>query len=393
MVEFNSFGYPSRLMGIPQTVHFGSYIQMIRFNRLNQRAALCALLLCFSLSSVADEILDANKLFKQGQHAQALSKVDAILVNKPKDPQARFLKALILTEQGQADESVRMFTSLTEDYPEMPEPYNNLAVIYAGQGQFEKAKVALEKALRTHPSYSTAHENLGDIYAKMASQAYDRALQLDRSKTSSTTKLALIKDIYTPAAKTSGSKTQLAAANKLPAVATTAPASTLPAVTPVSTTPVVVATAPAAAPPVAVSVISSAPLITSTELSAVRPVAAQASTNSNHDDVLKAVQAWASAWSSRNANKYLAMYAKDFKVPNNESRGTWEQQRRERIGKPQAIVVSISNAKINFLDDSHATVKFIQSYRSGALKSTTRKTLEMIKSNGQWQIQSEQSGA
>jgi Flp pilus assembly protein TadD len=390
LVESNSFGCPYCLMGIPQTVQTGSYIQMIRFNRLNQRAALCALLLCFSLSSAADEIVDANKLFKQGQHAQALGKIDTILANKPKDPQARFLKALILTEQGQTDESVHMFTALTEDYPEMPEPYNNLAVIYAGQGQFEKAKVALEKALRTHPSYSTAHENLGDIYAKMASQAYDRALQLDRSKNSTTTRLAMIKDIYTPSAKTSVSKTQLASASKLPAAA---PASVLPAATPVSTPAVVVAAAPAAAPTVVASVISSAPLVTSTELPSVKPAVAEANTNGSHDEVLKAVQAWASAWSSRNANKYLAMYAKDFKVPNNESRSSWEQQRRERIGKPQAIAVSISNAKVNVLDDTHATVKFIQSYRSGALKSTTRKTLEMVKSNGLWQIQSEQAGA
>jgi len=356
---------------------------MIRFNRFNQRAALCALLLCFSLGSAADEILDANKLYKQGQHAQALSKVEAILANKPKDAQARFLKALILTEQGQAEESVPIFTALTEDYPEMPEPYNNLAVIYAGQGQFEKAKVALEKALRTHPSYSTAHENLGDIYAKMASQAYDRALQLDRSKTSSSTKLVMIKDIYIPAAKTSGSKTQLASTSKLPTAAAAA----------VLTTAVVIAAAPAATPvDASIIMISSAPLITSTELAAVKPAVAEASTNSNHDEVLKAVQAWASAWSSRNAGKYLAMYAKDFKVPNNETRSTWEQQRRDRIGKPQAIVVSISDAKINVLDDTHATVKFIQSYRSGALKSTTRKKLEMVKTNGQWQIQSEQTG-
>lgn len=354
---------------------------MIRFNRFNQRAALCALLLCFSLTSSADEILDANKLFKQGQHAQAMSKVDAILVAKPKDPQARFLKALILTEQGQADESVRLFTALSEDYPEMPEPYNNLAVIYAGQGQFEKAKIALEKALRTHPSYSTAHENLGDIYAKMASQAYDRALQLDRNKTSSTTKLALIKDIYTPAAKISVSKTLLASSGN-PQV--TPPASSLPA------TPVVTASAATSG---GASAISTAPVITSTELSPAKPVITEASTNNSTEEVLKALQVWASAWSSRNANKYLAMYAKDFKVPNNESRSNWEQQRRDRISKPQAIVVSISNAKVSLLSDTRATVKFIQSYRSGTLKSTTHKTLEMIRTNGQWQIQSEQAGA
>jgi len=358
---------------------------MSRFNRFNQRAALCALLLCFSLSAAADDIQDANKLFKRGQHAQALSKVDAFLANKPKDAQARFLKGLILTEQGQTDESIRIFTALTEDYPELPEPYNNLAVLYAGQGQYEKAKVALEMAIRTHPSYATAHENLGDIYAKMASQAYDRALQLDRSNTSSKTKLALIKDLFTPGIKTSGNKTQVASATNSPA---TAPAATHPASTP-AVTPTAI---PAPATPVVVAapVTASAPVITGADASA-KPAAEPVSSSSN-DEVLKAVHEWVSAWSSKNANKYLAMYAKNFKTPNDEARSSWEQQRRERISKPQAIVVSISNTRVKLLDDNHAAVSFIQSYRSGALKSTTRKTLEMTRSNGKWQILSEQAG-
>jgi len=46
-------------------------------------------------------------------------------------------------------------------------------------------------AIRTHPSYAIAHENLGDVYAKMASEAYDKALQLDRSNTAAQTKLAM----------------------------------------------------------------------------------------------------------------------------------------------------------------------------------------------------------
>lgn len=356
---------------------------MIRFNRFNQRAALCALLLCFSLSSSADDIQDANKLFKRGQHAQALSKVDAFLLNKPKDAQARFLKGLILTEQGKTDESIQIFTALTEDYPELPEPYNNLAVLYAGQGQYEKAKVALEMAIRTHPSYATAHENLGDIYAKMASQAYDRALQLDRNNTSSKTKLALIKDLFTPGVKMSGNKTQVASATNSQA---TAPAATHAASAPATTaTPVVVPAAVAAS-----SVTASAPVITGADHASAKPAAEPVSSSSN--EVLKAVHEWVSAWSSKNANKYLAMYAKNFKTPDNETRSSWEQQRRERIGKPQAIVVSISNAKVKLLDDNHATVSFIQSYRSGALKSTTRKTLEMTMSDGKWQILSEQTG-
>jgi len=345
---------------------------MIRFNRFNQRAALCALLLYFSMISVADEMQDANKLFKQGQAAQALSKADAILANKPKDAQARFLKALILAEQGQSDEAVRLFTALTEDHPELPEPYNNLAVLYANQGQYEKAKIALEKALRTHPSYSTAHENLGDIYAKMASQAYDRALQLDRSKSSSTTRLALIKDMHSPVAKSNTGKIQIASVNNPPAAVASPTVST-----PVATITIAATTTPAA--------------VTSAAPTNDKPVTTAAA-NAN-DDVLKAVNDWAKAWSSRNAGKYLAMYAKDFKTPNNEARSSWEQQRRDRIGKPQPIVVSIANARVKMLDDSHASVSFIQSYRSGALSSTTRKTLVLSRSNGAWQIQSEQTGA
>ena len=130
-----------------------------------------------------DDYAEAGKLFRSGQQAQALERVDNFLKTNPKDARGRFLKGLILTEQSKPAEAIRIFAGLTEDYPELPEPYNNLAVLYASQGQHDKARVALEMSIRTHPSYATAHENLGDIYAKMASQAYDKALQLDKSNT------------------------------------------------------------------------------------------------------------------------------------------------------------------------------------------------------------------
>ncbi len=155
-----------------------------------------ALLLCFSLAARADDVQDANKLFKQKQYDQALAKVEGVLAAKPKDAQARFLKGLIFTEQGKVSEAIGIFSALTDDYPELPEPYNNLAVLYASQGQYDKAKTALEMAIRNHPNYATAHENLGDIYAKMASQEYNRALQLDRNNASPQAKLALINQLF-----------------------------------------------------------------------------------------------------------------------------------------------------------------------------------------------------
>lgn len=157
-----------------------------------------ALLLCFSLAAAADDIQDANKLFKQGLYSEAMDKINAILASKPSntlDAQARFLKGLIFTEQGNDDDAIEIFSGLTEDYPDLPEPYNNLAVLYAGQGKYDKARNALEMAIRTHPGYATAHENLGDIYTKMASLEYERAQQLDPNNTHLQTKLAMIKQL------------------------------------------------------------------------------------------------------------------------------------------------------------------------------------------------------
>src|SRR5438876_7991344 len=157
--------------------------------------SLCSALTVVSLAARADDLQDAAKLLRAGQHQQALERVNRILSTKPRDAQARFLKGLIYTDQGNTKEAIDVFTRLTQDYPELPEPYNNLAVIYAAQGQYEKARTALEQSIRTHPSYATAYENLGDVYAKLASQAYDKALQLDSSNSGAKNKLSLVREL------------------------------------------------------------------------------------------------------------------------------------------------------------------------------------------------------
>ncbi len=172
--------------------------------RLSARfsALLTGLLLAASVSFAhAQTIPDIQRLMKQGQMPQALEKADVYIASKPKDAQGRFMKGLILTELGRPAEAIAVFTRLTEDFPELPEPYNNLAVLYAQQKQYDKARTALEMAIRTHPSYSIAHENLGDVYAKLASQAYDKALQLDSSNKTTQTKLSMIKELISTSVK------------------------------------------------------------------------------------------------------------------------------------------------------------------------------------------------
>jgi Flp pilus assembly protein TadD len=164
---------------------------------------LSALLLVLAAGAAhADDYADVNALLRQGKSQEALAKADAYIAGKPRDPQMRFLRGVILTEQGKQADATAVFTQLTQDFPELPEPYNNLAALYAAQSQFDKARAALEMAIKLNPSYATAHENLGDVYARLAGQSYGRAQQLEAGNTTVAPKLVLIRQLF--ATPTSG---------------------------------------------------------------------------------------------------------------------------------------------------------------------------------------------
>lgn len=149
----------------------------------------------------ADDYAPVNRLLRDGQLSQAMARADQYLAKNPRDPQMRFLKALIQQDGGQREAAIASYERLIQDYPELPEPYNNVAVLYASQNRFEKAREALEMATRNSRSYAIAHENLGDVYARLASEAYRQAVQLDAGNTTVAPKLALIRQlINNPAA-------------------------------------------------------------------------------------------------------------------------------------------------------------------------------------------------
>lgn len=348
------------------------------------RAVPGLILICFALllptSIRADDFQEARRLFQQGSYSQALERVDAVLVKQPKDARARFLRGLIFTEQSRFPEAIRVFTALTEDYPELPEPYNNLAVIYASQGQDEKARQALEMAIRTHPTYATAHENLGDIYAKMARQAYDKALQLDASNASAKAKLALVKELFSTRASVVAPVKGTIPEPPVPSPAVVAAGPVSPVVSaPASATP-----APAKPEPPAAA--SASPPPKAGEASRPKePADPQA-------EVLRALDQWVKAWSSGDANAYLGAYAPGFKPPGGQSRTEWERSRRERVVKGKRIAVQALSPKVSFAGPEEAVVTFRQNYQSDTLKTIGSKRLVMVRSAGRWLIQREELG-
>lgn len=324
-------------------------------------------------SAVFADYAEVNRLMRAGQYAEATAKADQFLVGKPKDPQMRFLKGVILTEQGKPQDAITAFTKLIEDYPELPEPYNNLAVLQAGQGQFDKARAALEMAIRTNPSYATAHENLGDVYAKLASQAYSKALQLDGGNSGIQPKLGLIRDLFAPNMRAKpAAAAPVAAAAAVPAKPVTPPV----VVAAAPTTPAAPAASAAAKPAT-----PAAPAVPATPPPSVAP--------GNEDEVRAAVQAWAKAWSRKDMAAYLGAYGKDFDAPG--GRKSWEEERKKRILGKSKISVVLSNVDVK-ITGNKAQARFKQDYDADSLSVNSRKTLDLARDGNRWVIVREATG-
>jgi Flp pilus assembly protein TadD len=151
-------------------------------------------------------LAEAVTMIRDGQYITAMARIDAVLAQDARNPQARFLKGVVLTDQDELDDAAITFQALTEDFPELPEPHNNLAVIWAQQGRYDKARTELEIALKVRPDYAVAHENLGDVYSRLAGVEYDRAIALDKSNKSAQAKLALVRELYAVAPSTTAPK-------------------------------------------------------------------------------------------------------------------------------------------------------------------------------------------
>ena len=365
---------------------------------------------------------DITSLLQGSQPEQALKLIDQRLTATPKDPQLRFLQGVAFAMANKNKEAIDTFTQLTKEFPELPEPYNNLAVLYANQNQLDKSRQALEQAIRTNPSYSTAHENLGDIYAKLASQAYSKALQLDGSHAQSVQpKLALIHDLFStgqaqaqaqalakapsaPAPVTATATQAVSSSTTAPAqatvVAAAATAQPVASAQPATATPVTETASPPATEPKAetkTTAKAEPKAETKAETKAVatadagQAAKADTPTAANVAEVEAAVHAWAKAWAAKDMANYLAAYSPNFQTPGKQSRKAWEAERRARIVGKRSISVNLADLTITTQND-RATARFRQHYRADTLNVSSRKTLQLELRKGQWLIVSETTG-
>jgi ketosteroid isomerase-like protein len=196
-------------------------------------------------------------------------------------------------------------------------------------------------------------------------------LQLDSNNTGVQPKLALIRDLFAPGAKGVRPAVSVPVAASVAAAKASAVAPAVAAATPPKpATPAAAATAPVAP--------------TQAPAAAVSPGVEK--------DVEAAVRAWAAAWSSKDMNRYLASYGKEFDPPGNQARKAWEDDRRSRIVGKARISVTLNNLAIQ-VNGGKATARFRQDYHADTLNVSSRKTLDLVKAGDRWVIVKESTGA
>jgi len=381
---------------------------------------VCLIIGCLMIPGIilADATLDQiRNLLEKRQLKEALKQVDTYLGTNEKQPEALFLRGLILFESGRIDESIDVFKLLTQEYPLKPELYNNLAVSYAVKGDYYHARDALKKAIEIYPGYTKAHENLGDIYMNIARQSYEKALQLDPDKKSIHKKLNHINNL--PIMQ--GNPKKIAASEqkvyRKKAIHPTQPQSSMqqqpsqihnpPASVPQKIQAKNIARAEAQK--MVQNVIQKevqkiskgdqAPQKTiSTHMDAAKTEPGPCPAWDNNPElksieekaIVNALKTWASVWSRRDVKGYISMYAPDFQIPNNISRQRWERERKRRLNK-KYINVTIANPQISFVNCTLARVTFDQFYSSNNYEDQSKKLILFKKDVQEWRIIKESS--
>lgn len=357
---------------------------------LGRRARLVVWVLTMALMAVgtaaADSLQAIREGYAQGDLAGALSALESHLRDSPDDAEALFLRGAVLTDLGRGGEAAKAFERVVQLDPGLPEAYNNLAVLYASDGQYQRAIDVLKSALGTDPAYHAAFDNLSRLYARLASDAYSRALGVE-ARHEQEMPLVLLRQLGRRGAAAS----EPAAATPLEPLEPRVAAEPPPPVTVPRPTASGAEDETEPSPPLAASL--EPPLADGAQVADMSDSVAEASGDASWEaaadaaaELALAVQSWAEAWSDQDVDRYLAAYASDFRPSNGLSRAAWERERRQRVAAPQRLEVSVAFIEAGLDGPTTGSIRFLQSYKSDRFSDQVTKVLRMVLEEGAWKI-------
>jgi tetratricopeptide (TPR) repeat protein len=301
-----------------------------------------------------------QQLIAEKKYTQAVQTGEQLLQQNPKQPGTRFLTAYANQMAGNSQRAVQLYEELIRDKPGLPEPRNNLAMIYLAQGDYDRASELLVSAINTRISYAIAYANLSQVYKGIASEAYRRAISQSDEPASYT------HDIELTAITWLGSQE----AEELPQLAA------------------VSVSKPAAVEPVAKPEAATKPLESAANAKQ-NEAAPTLVDNANQDTLLiEQVRNWAKAWSSKDFDNYLTSYAPAYRAEF-DTHSQWVEHRRDRILRPGAIRVEVSDFVIKRRTDNRASVDFTQAFSSPGYSDRVLKRLDFERVGAQWKIAAE----
>lgn len=137
------------------------------------------------LSNISQVYYNLGKIYEANNYIDDAKKYfeESIRLN-PKNLNASFELAVILSRSGKFDEAVSICKNIIKDYPYSTSAYNFLGIIYAENEDYNEAITLLSYSLKLNPYDSFAYYTLGNIlvnYGKFdeASMCYNEAVRLD----------------------------------------------------------------------------------------------------------------------------------------------------------------------------------------------------------------------
>ena len=103
------------------------------------------------------------------------------------------------------------------------------------------------------------------------------------------------------------------------------------------------------------------------------------------------VEAWRAAWERKDLEAYLAHYARDFEGDGRDL-AAWSAHKRRVFRRAGTIRVEVRGLTIE-IDGADVVARFEQRYSSGRYADRGRKTLELVRRGGRYQIRRESFAA
>lgn len=116
---------------------------------------------------------------------------------------------------------------------------------------------------------------------------------------------------------------------------------------------------------------------------------APAKVGTAEDQVMAALNAWVTAWKSRDEEAYLAAYAANFQPPGGLTRSEWEKRRRLLLGLSRNIDLKIDGHAFESVTEDKAQVSFRQFYRSDSFQDAVIKQIKFVRVDNLWLIEDE----